>query len=467
MVFRLCDNVALRSWKSVDRALVFRYADRALPVSKEEWEILLRCDGILEQDTSPVLQSLLQKGYIEECEKGRLNSQWSKLRAYDNPYFPRMNLMVTGKCNLNCLHCFNAKDNAPLNSEWDYQELLSLLDQAKDIGILSFTLTGGEPMVHPRFLDIVKEIYQRDMSIFEINTNGFFLTQEILDTFNSLRCHPLIKISYDGVGTHNWLRQNPSAEAKTIEAIKLCVKNGFPVKAQVQVHRKNVHTMMDTARLLSSLGVAKMRVIRTTEAPRWELTSPDSSLPILEYYDKMLEFAKRYQEEEIPMELDIWLFLRLFPKHKIYSIVPIASCPESFHLHIPLCRDVRSMVAISSDGQVVPCLQMSGGLAERGIYLNNVKDTPLKEIVSRSDYSALALATVFHRLLANPKCPACPYFKYCLGGCPALGLLSSGEDRDYFHEDYTKCLFFENGYYDKIVEAFSSWKLENPMKERP
>lgn len=52
---------------------------------------------------------------------------------------------------LNCLHCFNAKDNAPLNSELTYDEIIKILDDAKNIGVLAFTITGGEPLVHRRF----------------------------------------------------------------------------------------------------------------------------------------------------------------------------------------------------------------------------------------------------------------------------------------------------------------------------
>ncbi len=36
---------------------------------------------------------------------------WQK-RVCDNRYFPATNRMITGKCNYNCLHCFNTSDNA-------------------------------------------------------------------------------------------------------------------------------------------------------------------------------------------------------------------------------------------------------------------------------------------------------------------------------------------------------------------
>ena len=61
-------------------------------------------------------------------------------------------------------------------------------------------------MVHPEFMDIVREIYKRNMFIEELNTNGFFINQKVLDEFAGIGCYPLIKISFDGIGCHDWIR---------------------------------------------------------------------------------------------------------------------------------------------------------------------------------------------------------------------------------------------------------------------
>ena len=462
MYCRLKDDIALRKWKYVERAVYRKGVEDAFGVTKEEFDLLLQCDGETDVAPSPCLSGLIDRRLIEECEKGNTPNPWSLLREYDNYYFPKMNLMITGKCNLNCLHCFNAKDNAPLNSELSYEQVLSILDQARDIGVNAFTITGGEPLVHKRFLDIIKAIYERDMFIFELNTNGLLITQEMLDAFKELGCHPLIKISFDGVGYHNWIRQHPKAEDLTRKAMELCIKNGFRVKAQVQVNRKNVDAMMETAKLLSDMGVAEMRIIRTTEAPRWEKNSPNSSLPIEEYYQRMLELSKEYMRSGMKMTIDFWQFVRLFPATRSYQLVPIACNKDEFNVRIPMCKGNRGMIAVSSSGEAVPCLQMSGWFLERGISLGNVLKTPLKELVKESDYLNLAIAPLLKQILENDKCGNCKYYKACTGGCPALGLLYS-KNGDYYHEDITKCIFFENGWYDKVTAELADWPLENPL----
>ena len=108
MFYRLKDDVSLRKWRFVDRAYYKKGVDHALGVSKEEFETLLLCDGEHDIEENSVIQNLLKRGLIEKCDKGNKPNKWSMLHEYDNYYFPRMNLMITGKCNLNCLHCFNA-----------------------------------------------------------------------------------------------------------------------------------------------------------------------------------------------------------------------------------------------------------------------------------------------------------------------------------------------------------------------
>ena len=463
MFYKISSNIGLRKWKYVDRAVYVKGIDHALPVSKEEFETLLLCDSKHNLENNQFIDSLLKKNYIIPCYEDERISEWSKFKEYDNLYFPKINLMLTGKCNLNCLHCFNAKDNAPLNSELSYDKIIELLDQAKDIGVHAFTITGGEPLFHNRFLDIVKAIYERDMYVFELNTNGFLLNQKVLDEFKKIGCHPLIKISYDGIGFHNWIRQNEKADELTINAIKLCISNGFKVKVQTQVNLKNIDCLLKTSKLLNDLGVYEMRIIRTTEAPRWQENAPGLSLSFEDYYQKMLEFAKEYSKTDSQMIIDIWQYIKLYPKEKTYSLAPIKCNKDEYNFRIPMCKGNRGMIAITSSGEVIPCLQMSGYFMEKGISLANIYTNTLREIITSSKYLELATAPILKMILENKKCPNCKYFKVCAGGCPALGLLYSGSENGYFHEDVTKCYFFKNGWYEKIVQAMNDWKTLNQI----
>ena len=458
MYFRIPGYIGLRSWRLVPYAYLVRYTPYAQPLTKREFETMLLCDGEHDIGFDETVMALAARRLIVSCEKGEHPSGWSMYKSYDNRYFPKMNLMITGKCNYNCLHCFNAADNAPLMTEWTFDELCDLFDQARACGIHALTITGGEPMVHKRFMDILREIHKRDMFVEELNTNGSCITQTILDEMKAIGCNPLIKISFDGIGYHDWMRDRKGAEQKTLYAVKLCIDNGFRVKAQTQVHRKNVGSMIPTARLLCDMGVDEMRIIRTTEAPRWLANAGDACLGIEEYYEKLLAFAEEYINEGMKMGIDVWQFLRLDPSEKSFRIVPVTCAEGEYRDTFPGCRGNRGMVAVTSSGDVVPCMQASGYLMQLNIHLGNLHTDRLKDLLTSGAYLDNVCTTVGDVHKNNPECAACKWFKYCTGGCRAMGLLNSGKRADFCGEDITKCLFFENGWYERTVKALAEWK---------
>ncbi len=463
MYYILNPQIALRSWWRVPYAYYIKGVRDAKKLTKEEYELLSLCDGNTELGQSELIDSLLQRGFLIPCKKGeKAFDPWQK-RVCDNRYFPAMNWMITGKCNYNCLHCFNASDNAPLMNEFSLEEAEKLLDEAEACGINAFTITGGEPMAHKHFFDIIEGIYKRNMFVEELNTNGFYIDQGALNRMKAIGCYPLIKISFDGVGHHDWLRNRKGAEADALRAIKLCIDNGFRVKAQTNVHRRNIDSMLPTAKLLDEMGVDEMRIIRTTEVPRWNENAKGATLGLEEYFDRMLEFVKEYSQSEHTMKIDIWQFLTIFPETRRYRMRPVECGCGEYRDSIPVCRGNRGMIAVSAGGNVFPCMQMSGTYEARGETFGNVKESGLTPLLQCGKYLSEVCTTVGELAKINPTCGNCPYFKHCVGGCRAIALALTG---DSMGVDISKCLFFKKGYYQKIEESLCGWKNIAPIENK-
>ncbi len=458
-------KIALRSWRLVPYAYYIKGVREAKGLKKDEFELLERCDGINDigdaDKGSAAFEKLSRMGFILPAREGDALSEWQKPLRCDNRYFPAMNWMITGKCNYNCLHCFNASDNSPLMSEWSLEDAKTLIAQAQKCGINAFTITGGEPMLHKDLFEIAECIYEHGMYIDELNTNGYFIDREALDRFRAIGCDPLIKISFDGVGHHDWLRAHRGAEKRTLEAIRLCVENGFRVKAQTNVHRLNADTMLPTAKLLDEMGVYEMRIIRTSESLRWRENAGDACLGIEEYYDKMLEFASGYKKELHSMIIDIWQFLVLYPKQKSYRIRPVEYRLGEYRDSLPVCRGSRGMPAITADGSVYPCMQMSGYFAAKGLSWGNVKENALQPLLQKSAYIDEVCYTVGQLKNENKRCAACRYFRYCAGGCRVLAIALTGNTTE---SDPTKCIFFEKGYLKKVGAIMDGWDDIAPIE---
>lgn len=454
-------NIALRSWRRVPYAYYMKGARNAGGLKKDEFEFLLQCDGKTEiEENSPLAEKFLSIGFIFPAKDGDTLSEWQKHLDCDNRYFPAMEFAITGKCNYNCLHCFNAADNALSMSEWTLDEAKKMLEQAQKCGINAITLTGGEPMLHKHFFEIVEEIYKRGMYVPEINTNGYFIDQAALDRLKSLGCYPIIKISFDGLGHHDWLRNYKGAEEKALSALRLCKENGFEVWSQTNVHRRNIDVILPTAKMLDEMGVDLMRVIRTSESPRWKENAGDACLDLDEYYNKMYEFAAEYIKEPRKMEIDIWQFLSIKPGSKAFSARPVECAEGEYRDNIPVCRGNRGKIAVAANGNVYPCLQLSGFYDAKGEILGNIKTGDLQPLLQKGKYLDEVCVTVKQLADHNEKCAACDYFKYCVGGCRALALALTG---DKLGSDPAKCAFFKMGYYEKITALFDGWRNISPI----
>lgn len=464
MKYILNDDVALRSWIGVPYAFYRERDPFAHGLRQEEFALLLSCCTVTDLPEASLTKSLLSRGLLRVAEEGEKVADWQRHRICDNRYMPQMNLQITARCNYNCVHCFNATDNSPLLTEIPFERLTKLLEEAELCGIHAFTITGGEPLMHRHFLDIVKDIYARHMFLAELNTNGFFLTRELLTEFRSIGCRPLIKISFDGLGYHDWMRGRKGAEEDALRAVRLCTEMHFPVMIQYNVNKKNLPTLYETLKLLNSLGVEAIRLIRTSPAPRWEANAAGQTFSHEEYTELALSVLKHYSECDYRAELTVWQVATLYPRDRSFSLAAVRGTAEDYRDSIPLCKGVRGMIAVGATGQVYPCLQMSGWMDEHQVNLGNVFTDGLPAILKDSPYLSCICQTVRDRREKNSACASCPYLKYCLGGCPALAMIDS-TDGSLLAPDPGKCYFYANNCYERFTAALSGYRNRTPLPQ--
>lgn len=402
----------------------------------------------------------MRDGIVHPAAEGARLTSWQEHLDCDNRYVPALYLSITGKCNFNCRHCFNAADNAPLMSQWDYDEYLAFLDECCAAGIHAFFITGGEPMVHLRFMDMMRAIYERDMFVFRINTNGSFLTPENLDEMRSFGCVPQTWLSFDGIGQHDWMRGRKGAEEQALAAIRLCVEKGFPTGVHVNAHRGNADVLSDTMRLMANEGVDIVRVLRTTEVPRWTESAPDMALSFSEYYEMGLSLIRDYVQLSPAMDLQLWQYITIDAKEHSYHVTPVHFADGAYDKDFPLCLRNRCMPSIGPEGDVFPCHPMSGYMHGHGIDMGNVHREGLKAILQKGPLMSYVCAGVGKVAEGNERCGSCRHFRYCGGGCRAVALVLSG---DLYGPDPTKCVFFDEGYYERTVEALPGWRNTSPV----
>ncbi len=92
-------------------------------------------------------------------------------------------LVVTDECNLSCAYCHEYTHGAPLVP---FDVLAARVDALAGLGAFTYDLLGGEPLLHPRIVDVVRHIKRRrrGANVVTVITNAFKLTSELVDGFN-------------------------------------------------------------------------------------------------------------------------------------------------------------------------------------------------------------------------------------------------------------------------------------------
>ena len=140
-----------------------------------------------------------------------------------NPFKSKINIIsisLTNQCNLKCRMCWKKKSKTVDNL--DYKDFMIILNKIEKLSPAHIYLWGGEPLLHPKLTDIIKQI-KRKKFICHLITNGVLLKNNT-DMLLEAKLDR-ISISLDGVGNvHDKIRGIPGAYVKVIDGLSELLK---------------------------------------------------------------------------------------------------------------------------------------------------------------------------------------------------------------------------------------------------
>ncbi len=104
------------------------------------------------------------------------------IKLLDKINSARIFIEITDKCNLNCKHCYGgfASKN---NNFIDIQTIDTIINEAIELGVYEFDITGGEPLLYPDLELLLSKLYDAGMLV-SIFTNLTLLTNKHIEMFN-------------------------------------------------------------------------------------------------------------------------------------------------------------------------------------------------------------------------------------------------------------------------------------------
>ena len=128
---------------------------------------------------------------------------------------------ITRTCNLRCVHCYSDSNAMQYPGELSWEQMQAVVQDLADYQIPSLLLSGGEPLIHPRFFDLVDVASAAGLKL-TISTNGTLITPEKAARLKAANV-AYVGISLDGIGEiHDQFRRKEGAFDAAVRGFRNC-----------------------------------------------------------------------------------------------------------------------------------------------------------------------------------------------------------------------------------------------------
>lgn len=153
-------------------------------------------------------------------------------------------LELTGRCNLNCRHCYinlPSTDATAQEKELKVTSILEIARQAVDLGSVWCLLTGGEPLLRKDFSEIFLGLKKLGLLV-SVFTNGTLLRKEHIELFASYPPRD-IEITVYGTTqqTYERITRSEGSYKRFSYVLNLLKQSGIPIRLKAVALQSNFH----------------------------------------------------------------------------------------------------------------------------------------------------------------------------------------------------------------------------------
>ncbi|MFA8300299.1 MAG: radical SAM/SPASM domain-containing protein [Hyphomicrobiales bacterium] len=316
---------------------------------------------------------------------------------YKFKYPSQIGIEITNKCNFHCEHCINSSSEHD-TLEMPLWKIKEIIDYMHERQLICLDISGGEPLLHPDFHEIIEYGYSKGMAM-SVASNGYILSPEVIALL--LRCEVNLRISYDGYDEKSYALIRGNGKFETVRKnILLAVESGIPTTLITVLHSKNINHLFKFIENAKALNAVKLRFIPF--APSGRGSSSNLEMISTNEWKNIIENHKKWWNEYgIEIAID----------SPLMAIAENIMCP---------CMVGKLYLVIKTNGNAIPCALLN-------IPLGNIYETDIDQIWNNEIFDELNDTS-----LLKEDCENCEYKITCAGGCRGLSYLLKN---DYLCKD--------------------------------
>ena len=331
---------------------------------------------------------------------------------------------ITRTCNLRCVHCYSDSNAVQYPGELDWDQMQAVVADLAAYKVPSLLLSGGEPMIHPRFFDLVDLASNSGLKL-TISTNGTLITPEKAALLKAANV-AYVGISLDGIGQiHDEFRRKEGAFDAAVRGFKNChdVKQKTGLRLTLTRHNvENIEQILDFIEAQEIQRVCFYHLVPAGRGSELQVLEPEEARHAI---DTLIARVEAWHKQGIDREL----LTVTQPADGAYLLVRME---RENH---PNLEEARRLLAwngggANSSGRGIANIDTRGDVHPdqfwQDMLLGNVKQMPFSEIWEGNNPASaevlesirsIGLLTLEERQarMTGP-CAECKWFPICGGG---------------------------------------------------
>lgn len=300
---------------------------------------------------------------------------------------------TTNACNMYCAHCYRDA-GCKADEELSTGEAKELLNQIARAGFKIMIFSGGEPLMRPDILELVRHAASLKL-IPVFGTNGTLITRDMAKKLKDAGAKGMgISLDSTDAEKHDKFRAFKNAWSGAVEGMKNCREVGLPFQIHTTVMDWNQHELEKITDFAVEIGAKAHHIFFLVPTGR-AASIEDEALRQKEYEEVLIRIMEK--QKTVPIELKPTCapqFLRI---------------ADELGMNLRFkrgCLAGLSYCIISPRGKVQPCAYLN-------MELGDVRETPFDEIWKNNP-----ILKKLRTLDYGGGCGVCEYKNKC-GGCRA------------------------------------------------
>ena len=329
------------------------------------------------------------------------------------PPLTTLYLYLTEGCNLRCRHCWIVPTFAGGRPDPGAYLPLDLLARAvaegRPLGLSQAKLTGGEPLLHPHFVQVVDLLSAAGLDL-TMETNGTLLDGDLARYLKERTRLHFVSVSLDGPtpAAHDSFRGVEGSFAAAVQGVRHLAAVGYRPQVIMSLYRGNVQDVEQVVALAVELGAGSVKFNPVTRSGRGAVMHErGEALDV----DRVLELA-RFVRGPLQRRVPVPLYLETPPA--LYTVGELLARP-------PVGCQIRHILGILATGEMALC---GVGRMVPGLCFGSLRDTGLAAV-----WQGHPVLRQLRQELGGiyPEvCGLCIHAAQCLTHCVAQNYVESG-----------------------------------------